>query len=404
MLTTLLERRIREGTLHLQLPDGTSRRFGQGEPEAHWAIRDAETVKRIVRDPDLELGDTYMEGGWDTDGKDLVALLGVLMRNFPEEGQRGFRRYLRLPRVAMQTWNRAGRSRRNVAHHYDIDGRIFRMFLDQDMQYSCAYFPEPGTALEDAQQAKCRHIARKLLLQPGQRVLDIGSGWGGLALRLAREADVQVTGLTLSREQLEVARKRAEQAGLSGQVEFRLQDYREHRGQYDRVVSVGMFEHVGPPNYRTFFGRVRQLLTSDGVALLHTIGRTGPPGSTHPWIRKHIFPGGYIPALSEVSRSVEKNGIVTTDLEVLRLHYADTLAAWRERFHRRWHDAADCMGESFCRMWDFYLASCEAAFRWRDLVVFQLQLATRLDTVPRTRDYLHRELDGSAMAAAARSA
>ena len=250
-------------------------------------------------------------------------------------------------------------------------------------------------SLEEAQRAKCRHIMNKLCLQPGQRVLDIGCGWGGLAFYLAEHADVKVTGLTLSREQLRVAESRARERGLEGRVDFRLQDYREHHGSYDRIVSVGMFEHVGVRHYRDYFDQVRRLLVHDGIALLHTIGRHGAPGTTNPWIEKYIFPGGYNPALSEVTRAIERSGLVSCDIEILRQHYAKTLVLWHQRFHAHRAEIAQRMGERFCRMWEFYLATCEAAFRWRDLVVFQIQLTHRMGAVPITRDYLYREGDNA---------
>lgn len=389
MLTRLLERRIRHGTLRLRLPDG-ERVFGSGEPVAEWIVRHPRVLRRVARDPELELGETYMDGGWDAGEGGLAGLLALLMRNFPERPPRGWRR-LATPLLRwLQQWNRVARSYRNVAHHYDLDEWLFRRFLDADMHYSCAYFSRPGMDLEAAQRAKVAHLAAKLCLEPGQRVLDIGCGWGGLALQLAREHDVEVTGITLSREQLRVAEGRAREAGLEGRVRFLLADYREHRERYDRVVSVGMFEHVGRPHYLTFFDRVHEMLEPDGIAVLHTIGRFGPPGVTNPWIRRHIFPGGYIPSLSEVAAAIERSGLIHCDVEVLRLHYARTLACWQARFQEHRPEAAARYGERFCRMWEFYLACCEAAFRERDLVVYQIQLARQRDAVPLTRDYLYR--------------
>jgi cyclopropane-fatty-acyl-phospholipid synthase len=274
-----------------------------------------------------------------------------------------------------------------VAHHYDINGAIYDLFLDRDRQYSCAYFT-PGATLDEAQLAKKRHLAAKLSLAPGHRVLDIGSGWGGLGLYLAKIGHCDVTGVTLSSEQLRISRERAQREGLARAVRFEFKDYRKVEGRFDRIVSVGMFEHVGVNHYATYFRKVRELLADDGVALIHTIGRSEPPTATNPFIAKYIFPGGYIPALSEVAAAVERSGLVLTDLEVLRLHYAETLRAWRERFLANWDKAAGILDETFCRMWEFYLAGSETAFRYQGLVVFQLQLAKRIDALPTTRDYM----------------
>ena len=392
----ILEKQITQGCLTVHLPDGRTRSFGSGQPQAEWVLRTPHTLKRILLDPELMLGETYMDGEWDVPDVphgSLIALLEVLMRNFPESLPQKRNPLLGLCKGLLRRGNGIRRSYRNVAHHYDLDEWLFRLFLDQDMQYSCAYFYQPNISLNEAQRAKRYHIMHKLLLQPGQRVLDIGCGWGGLALHLAEHAGVKVTGLTLSREQLRVAQQRAKERGLEDRVEFLLQDYREHHGSYDRIVSVGMFEHVGTLHYPYYFAQVARLLHSDGVALLHTIGRSGPPGETNPWIQKYIFPGGYNPALSEVSAAVERSGLITCDVEVLRLHYAMTLAAWAKRFQAERTQIAVRMGERFCRMWEFYLAACEASFRWRDLVVYQIQLARRVDAVPITRSYLYQGAD-----------
>jgi cyclopropane-fatty-acyl-phospholipid synthase len=285
-------------------------------------------------------------------------------------------------------FNPSGRAQRNVAHHYDINGAIYDLFLDRDRQYSCGYFTQ-GASLEEAQLAKKRHLAAKLAISPGQRVLDIGSGWGGLGIYLAKVANCDVTGVTLSSEQLKISRERAQREGLSRAVRFEFQDYRKVEGSFDRVVSVGMFEHVGVNHYATYFRKVRDLLTDEGVAVIHTIGRSEPPTVTNPFIAKYVFPGGYIPALSEVSAAVERSGLIITDIEVLRLHYAETLRAWRERFIANWDRAAGILDERFCRMWEFYLAGSETAFRYQNLVIFQLQLAKRISALPTTRDYMH---------------
>jgi cyclopropane-fatty-acyl-phospholipid synthase len=279
---------------------------------------------------------------------------------------------------------------RTVAHHYDISNELYRLFLDEDLQYSCAYYETGAETLEEAQDAKKELIAAKLCLRPGLSVLDIGCGWGGLALHLARTRGVNVRGITLSQAQLPVARVRAQAQNLAAQAEFVLEDYRETKGAFDRIVSVGMFEHVGRGHYDEFFRQIASLLAEDGVALLHTIGRADGPGATSPWIDRYIFPGGYIPALSEIMPAVERAGLYVTDIEVWRLHYAYTLRAWRERFEARLDDVRAMFDERFCRMWRFYLAASEAAFRYGGHEVFQIQLARRQDAVPRTRRYLER--------------
>ncbi|MEO1169463.1 MAG: cyclopropane-fatty-acyl-phospholipid synthase family protein [Pseudomonadota bacterium] len=284
--------------------------------------------------------------------------------------------------------NHKRHSRANVAHHYDLSDALYRLFLDDDRQYSCAYFTDQNDTLEAAQAAKKGHIAAKLLLEPGARVLDIGCGWGGLALNLAKDAEIEVKGITLSKEQLAVAQNRAEEAELGRQVTFDLLDYREIDQKYDRIVSVGMFEHVGASYFEEFFSTIGRTLKPDGVAVIHSIGRRSPPGDADPWIAKYIFPGGYIPALSETLTAIEKSGLWVTDIEVLRLHYAETLRHWYDRFRARRHLARELYDERFCRMWEFYLAACEMLFRHGDLMVFQIQLAHQRDAVPLTRDYM----------------
>ena len=284
--------------------------------------------------------------------------------------------------------NSLASARRNVEHHYDIDPRIYDLFLDSDRLYSCAYFETPGQSLDESQLAKKRHIASKLLVEPGHRVLDIGSGWGGLALYLAQACDAQVTGITLSREQIAVARRRAEDEGLASKAAFALTDYRDVDQIFDRIVSVGMFEHVGVNHYETFFRKSAQLLAEDGVMVLHSIGRSEGPNVTNPWIAKYIFPGGYIPSLSEVLPHIENSGLLITDIEILRLHYAETLRHWRRRFGANRDAIAALYDERFCRMFEFYLCAAELAFRREGQMVFQIQLARQQDAVPLTRDYM----------------
>jgi cyclopropane-fatty-acyl-phospholipid synthase len=287
-------------------------------------------------------------------------------------------------------YNPASRSKAHVAHHYDLSSRLYDLFLDKDRQYSCAYFNDPGDTLEEAQIAKKRHIAAKLYLaEQDLSVLDIGCGWGGLALDIARDTGAKVKGVTLSEEQIAVARDRAKKAGLAERCRFDLIDYRLIEGQFDRVVSVGMFEHVGVPYYDAFFAKVRDLMKDDGVALLHTIGRSDGPGATNPWIAKYIFPGGYTPSLSEILPAIEKSGLMVADVEILRLHYAETLKEWRRRFNANRAEISRIYDERFCRMWEFYLAGSEMGFRREGLVNFQIQLVKRVETLPITRDYMY---------------
>ena len=381
MLEGILSNTIKTGSLTVRYPDGRTEQYGQGAPAAEWRIKDRGIIRRLLKDPWFELGETYMEGGWDAP-QGLENLIEIFLRNIPETQPLPI---LGALKKRLEQANPITLSRRHVTHHYDLDETLFRLFLDRDLHYSCAYFTEPEISLEEAQRAKCELIRRKLELKAGDRVLDIGCGCGGLALHLAAEAQVEVTGLTLSREQLRVANARASEQGLSQQVRFCLEDYREHEGLYDKVVSVGMFEHVGVPHYETFFARLKDRLVPEGLALIHHIGRSGPPGHTNPWIRKHIFPGGYNPALSEVVPVIEKTGLKVADIEVLKFHYGYTLREWRRRFQGRRLEAVRRWGESFARMWEFYLASCEAAFAIGDLVVFHLQIARSLEGLPLTR-------------------
>lgn len=385
MYLKLLEQNIKAGLLHLHLPNGRDYTFGQGGLEAHWHIDDDATIQRIASDWEYELGETYLQGRWHAGATGLRNLMAVLRSNFAVYRPRA---WLGPLAKLLSEWNRVRRSYVNVAHHYDVPESVFRKFLDQEMYYSCAYYPSPELSIDAAQQAKAKHIAGKLLIKPGASILDIGCGWGSMAFHLAQNFDCQVTGITLSREQLAAAKREQLRRGLRN-LRFELEDYREHRGAYDRIVSVGMFEHVGKPFHGTYFQCLRDLLKPDGIALVHTIGRSGPPGVTNPWIMKHIFPGGSTPSLSELATAIEGSRLKTTDVEVWRLHYASTLAAWYERFTQNRAGIVEIMGEEFFRMWEFYFVSCEAAFRYSDLVVYQLQLAKQHGVVPITRDYLY---------------
>lgn len=386
-----LELLIRKGTLTLRLPDGTIRRFGQGAPEIGITIRDWRTLRRIAFNPDLAVGETWMDGTLTVEHEDIYGFLDLCMSNADTSVGYGLQRMQQRLRQLMRhllMHNPIGKAQRNVAHHYDLSDDLYDLFLDPERQYSCAYYASPEDSLEEAQARKMRHIAAKLRLVPGQKLLDIGSGWGGLGLFLARQGGVDVTGVTLSVEQQAYAKARAAREGLSEQARFVLRDYREEPDCYDRIVSVGMLEHVGARHYDEYFTKVAVLLKKDGVAMIHTIGRVSGPSAPNPWFRKYIFPGGYIPSLSEIAPAIEKSGLVISDLEVLRLHYAETLKAWRARFMTRRDEVAALYDKRFCRMWEFYLAACEAGFRHNGLVVFQLQLAHNADAVPLTRDYL----------------
>lgn len=390
MWSALLSRYIKIGTLHMHLPGGGLITAGTGAPVAHMHVKTRAAMMRMILHSTSQIGECYMNGDWEAGEGGVEKVVEVLFRNMALLPRN--RPYLRLMRpltYVFREWNWGGRSRRNVSHHYDVPEAVYRKFLDEDMQYSCAYFQHGDESLEQAQAAKKEHVARKLLLQPGERVLDIGSGWGGLALYLARNYGVSVTGLTLSVEQLRVARLRAEAEGLADRVKFELLDYRHHESRYDAIVSIGMFEHVGRPQFDTFFSKCHALLAPGGRMLLHTIGRAGTPVPMNAWITRHIFPGGYLPALSELMRAVEPSGLVTADVEVLHSHYAHTLAHWRERFATHRAECAALMGERFCRMWEFYLLSAQAGFRWLELVVFQLQLTRDAHGVPLTREYLY---------------
>jgi cyclopropane-fatty-acyl-phospholipid synthase len=392
LASRLFERIITVGRLRVCDAGGRFHTF-DGSPGASVTIRLHDPAlhwKLLVR-PRLYLGEAFMDGTLTVEEGSLYDLIDLLAVNLEAMPEGLLARLLNgsvtlLRRV--HQYNPLPRARQNAAHHYDLSDQLYDLFLDKDRQYSCAYFYDGGNDLDVAQLNKKQHIAAKLLVRPGQRVLDIGSGWGGLAVYLASECGADVTGLTLSVEQHKVAVRRVAAAGLSDRVRFYLRDYREELGRYDRIVSVGMFEHVGINHYSAFFAKVKSLLTPDGIALVHSIGRKDGPGSTHPWIRKYIFPGGYAPALSEVLPTVERSKLWITDIEILRLHYAETLRAWRDRFERNRDRLRRIYDERFCRMWEMYLISSEVAFRRQDHMVFQMQLSKAVDTVPLTRDYL----------------
>jgi cyclopropane-fatty-acyl-phospholipid synthase len=398
LLQFLLRTFIRRGTFRVTTSRGTVLTFGDGTGQpvsVRFTSRAAEWA--VLLDPELKFGETYMNGTFVVEQGSIADVLAVML------GQKSEVPYWARPQWILrylyrrlQQFNPRRRARHNVAHHYDLDGRLYSLFLDADRQYSCGYFESPGQSLDDAQLAKKRHIAAKLLVRPNNssrdlRVLDIGCGWGGMGLYLAETAGADVTGITLSQEQYAIANERAAEKGLTERARFNLQDYRDIDGSFDRIVSVGMFEHVGVNHYDTFFRKSAQLLSDDGVMLLHAIGRSEGPGITNPWISKYIFPGGYIPALSEVLPRIEGARLLVTDIEILRLHYAETLKAWRERFLAHRADVERIYDERFERMWEFYLASSEMSFREQNMMVFQIQITKRQGVVPMTRDYIMRE-------------
>ncbi len=394
LLARLFRRLARVGRLTVIDARGTARDFGppDGEPSVTIRLHDKALHYKLFFNPDLYIGEAYMDGTLTIEEGTLDEFLQICCVNLasaePTQVKRAMDRLRPLVQAITQH-NPVSLARRHAAHHYDLSDSLYDLFLDGDRQYSCAYFESPNHTLEQAQDAKKRHLAAKLLLEPGCKVLDIGSGWGGFALYLTRVADADVTGVTLSEKQHRRSRERAAEAGSSDRVRFHLRDYREQPGTFDRIVSVGMFEHVGAKYYSEFFNKLRDLLADDGVAVLHSIGRTDGPDATNPWMRKYIFPGGYAPALSEVLLAIERSGLIVTDVEILRLHYAETLKEWSRRFSENRDTVAELYDERFCRMWEFYLAGCEMSFRYWNQIVFQIQLAKQIDTVPLTRDYIY---------------
>jgi cyclopropane-fatty-acyl-phospholipid synthase len=386
---------IRAGNLRVTTAGGATFFFGDGTgvPAAiRFTTRAAE--RGVLLDPELRFGEAYMDGTIVVEQGSIADVLGIILGQCRDGMPPVWAHLQWLSRYIHRRWrqlNARQRAQRNVAHHYDLNEQLYALFLDADRQYSCAYFEAPDQSLDDAQAAKKRHIAAKLLIKAGHSVLDIGCGWGGLATYLSETCGARATGITLSREQLAFARSRTSERAQANPATFQLQDYRDVRERYDRIVSVGMFEHVGLGYYDTFFRQCASILNDDGVMLLHSIGRSEGPNVTNPWIAKYIFPGGYIPALSEVLPAIERAGVLVTDIEILRLHYAETLKAWRERFlaHR---DAVERLYDArFVRMWEFYLAASEMAFREQAMMVFQIQLTKRQGVVPMTRDYIIHE-------------
>jgi cyclopropane-fatty-acyl-phospholipid synthase len=393
LLRYFLGQFVRRGSMTFTTASGMKFNCGDGTGRpVSVRFLTARSEQRVLLNPELALGEAYMDGTFVVEDGSIADALAILLDQ-PEMVPRWARLQWSLRYLArhFRQLNLRGRSRNNVAHHYDLDGRLYSLFLDADKQYSCAYFETPDSSLDDAQLAKKRHLAAKLLIGRGDRVLDIGSGWGGLGLYLAEMSGADVTGITLSSEQLGVANARAAEKNLTQSAKFLIEDYRDIPGPFDRIVSVGMFEHVGVGFYETYFKRCAELLSDDGVMVLHSIGRSTGPDVTSPWVTKYIFPGGYIPAVSEVIPAIEKAGLLVCDIEILRLHYAKTLKAWRERFTARREEAVRLYDGRFARMWEFYLAASEMSFRKQNMMNFQIQLTKRQGVVPITRDYIARE-------------
>ncbi len=395
LLDRMLRHIVRKGTLRITMPDGTTRVYGQGAPEQGLVLKSPDLPRKIILNPTLAVGEGYMDGTLEIENDDLRGFFRFMVPNFNDAGAIWFQKPLEGLRLSLRRLRQfapIGKAQENVAHHYDLSRALYDLFLDTDRQYSCAYWADGIDTLEEAQEAKKRHIARKLLIEPGMRVLDIGCGWGGMGLTLARDFGAQVVGVTLSKEQHAVAVERARDEGLEGQVTFRLQDYREVTGTFDRIVSVGMFEHVGVPHYNEYFAFLRDHLTEDGLALIHTIGHVGPPNGGDPWLDKYIFPGGYSPTLGEIMKAVDRHALVPGDIEALRVHYARTLAAWYDRFTANADKARALYDDRFVRMWRYYLLAAEATFLVGGrCLVYQLQLGKHVEAAPITRDYLYRD-------------
>jgi len=387
MLQALLDRTFQTRSIRVRLPDGRELTAGPGEPELTAVLSDMKTAVAIAANPDLALGEAFMNGAFQIEGGSVYDFLQLTTSQLALRPRSPKLTWMQRIRRGAEQANDRLHARSNVHHHYDLTVDFYRLFLDDDLQYSCAFFETPDASLEEAQVAKKRRLIDKLLLEPGHSALDIGAGWGGLGLSMV-ERGARVTGVTLSTEQHRTANERATALGVADRADFRLQDYRDLNQTFDRIISVGMFEHVGVPNYQEYFDTIARLLDEDGVAVIHSIGRNSPPNRTQPWVRKYIFPGGYIPALSEVLPAIERAGLWVTDMEVLRLHYAETLRHWRERFLARRGEALAMYDERFCRMWEFYLACSEVAFRELGHMVFQLQLTKKQTAAPLSRDYL----------------
>ena len=376
--------------------DANSNKYVIGKPKKNNPITikllDKNLNYKLLLFPDLYFGESYTDGSIRIENGNLTEFLDIIFKNLGRAEITNFSKIINKIRGTYHfftNFNFITKSKKNVAHHYDISEKLYDLFLDEKRQYSCAYFKNDGDSLETAQKNKINHIIKKLNLKPNQKVLDIGSGWGNLAIEIAQRSKCEVTGITLSENQLEYSNKKAKELNLENQVRFKLMDYRELNEKFDRIVSVGMLEHVGRKFYKTYFNTISKLLTKDGVALVHTIGSVNPPRDPHPWITKYIFPGGYTPSLSEVVKPIENSGLIISDMEVLRMHYAYTLRHWKERFLSKKEQVLGMFDEKFFRMWEFYLTGCEMVFKWGDQVVFQFQLTKNFTSVPNTRDYIY---------------
>ena len=379
-----------------ELIDSNSKKYVIGKPSREKPISlkllDPKLMQKLLLYPDLYFGEAYMDGSLVIENGNITEFLDLAFKNIGRGNINSYGAVIKKLRGTyryLTSFNKIAKSKENVAHHYDISEKLYDLFLDENRQYSCAYFKNENDTLEQAQNNKIHHIIKKLNIRPNQKVLDIGSGWGTLALAIAKETQASVTGITLSENQFEYSKNKAKEMNLSNKVDFKLIDYRQLNEKFDRVVSVGMFEHVGRKFYRTYFNKVFKLLNERGIALIHTIGSSMPPRDPQPWIQKYIFPGGYTPSLSEVANPIENSGLIVSDIEVLRMHYAHTLRNWKERFLSKKDIVLDMFDEKFFRMWEFYLASCEMAFKWGDQVVFQFQLSKDNNSVPNTRDYIY---------------
>ena len=378
------------------LIDANAKEYVIGKPKKNPPIKltilDKKLHYKLLFLPDLYFGEAYTDGSIKLENGSLTEFLELAMKNIGRSDINYYSKILNKLRGTyryLTSFNLISKSKSNVAHHYDISEKLYDFFLDKNRQYSCAYFKNDNDTLETAQENKIKHIIKKLNLKPNQKVLDIGSGWGTLAIEIAKQSKCEVLGITLSENQLQYSLDKVRELNLENQVSFKLLDYRELNEKFDRVVSVGMFEHVGRKFYKKYFNKVSELLNNDGVALIHTIGSSNPPRDPHPWITKYIFPGGYTPSLSEIARPIENSGLVISDMEILRLHYSHTLRHWKERFLDKREKVLEIFDEKFLRMWEFYLVGCEMAFKWGDQVVFQLQLTKNFTSVPNTRDYIY---------------